>query len=766
MSRCDFFTISQLLLRAIYQLKKINQPIFIEKLFGSFLDNSDEYSLDNGSVNHWINGKDAVSPQIVGYYLDEKNRGLLAEDIQNNLFPLIYDLDKVAEEAYNLVQNDFSISEKKKAELISCYPFESPDDVADYLSDILLFAMSRNFISRKELEKQSGLIIPVVTDMIYVDSVPKPCKYFCGRDKELEELHNLFLTNSKIFIKGVAGIGKSELSKAFASKFKRDYATILFLSYNGSLLKMIADMDFADDKPEYDEQTRFKLHNRYLRALKNDTLIIIDNFNTSANNEKLLNVVMKYNCNIIFTARSLFDCGRTLELKEIESIDTLVDLSSKFYSETLNNRDNIVDIIDVIHRHTLSVELSARLLQKGLIEPAELLEKLKDNSVNPHSSDKIKISKDGLSIKDTYFNHLHTLFSLYLLDEEMQTIMRCMAFVPFAGIRPKLFAKWLNLTNLNDVNDLVELGFIKEDEGAGTISLLPIIRDICFEDLKPDYSNCADFVRSIHEICLRHGEDILYANTLFSTVENIIKNIVVDDIPTHLLFMQDCFAYMEKYRYESGIRLIAADLKKFKEHFTDNDLARLYYAQSACVGLLDKDYPKAIELCKKAVAACAPEENTVLAANLYMNLGVMYQENKQFNLAKANMKIAVSILTDANIVTNDAVVMMHNCSRLLAESGDVKAAIASMEHAVKFLKENGFDNNSDYADFYLDIGGLYLYLKNQEAANLNFRKAFRIYSNNLNEDELRQKMEIAQNYFKRAGISSMPDYLETVALPE
>ena len=43
---------------------------------------------------------------------------------------------------------------------------------------------------------------------------------------------------------------------------------------------------------------------RVLRTLKEDTLFIIDNFNTTASQDGLLSVVMKYRCRILFTTRS------------------------------------------------------------------------------------------------------------------------------------------------------------------------------------------------------------------------------------------------------------------------------------------------------------------------------------------------------------------------------------------------------------------------------------------------------------------------------
>ena len=88
----------------------------------------------------------------------------------------------------------------------------------------------------------------------------------------------------------------------------------------------ITDMDFIDDPPEISEQERFQRHNRFLRSLKSDTLLIIDNFNVTATQDSFLSVVLKYYCQILFTTRSKLDEYCTLPLKEIEDINALFQL--------------------------------------------------------------------------------------------------------------------------------------------------------------------------------------------------------------------------------------------------------------------------------------------------------------------------------------------------------------------------------------------------------------------------------------------------------
>ena len=250
--------------------------------------------------------------------------------------------------------------------------------------------------------------------------VPKPCRHFLGRDKELEELYTMLEENRHVFLCGIAGIGKSELAKAYAKHYKKHYTNILYVEYTGDLHQDITDMDFIDDPPEISEQERFQRHNRFLRSLKSDTLLIIDNFNVSATQDSFLSVVLKYRCQILFTTRSKLDEYCTLPLKEIEDMNALFQLTSVFYSEADKYRSTVEKIIETVHYHTFAVELAAKLLENGISTPGQLLAKLQEERASLDNEDKIKIIKDGQSSKATYYSHIHTLFSLYALSRKQQ----------------------------------------------------------------------------------------------------------------------------------------------------------------------------------------------------------------------------------------------------------------------------------------------------------------------------------------------------------
>ena len=250
--------------------------------------------------------------------------------------------------------------------------------------------------------------------------VPKPCRHFLGRDKELEELYTMLEENRHVFLCGIAGIGKSELAKAYAKYYKKHYTNILYVEYTGDLHQDTTDMDFIDDPPEISEQERFQRHNRFLHSLKSDTLLIIDNFNVSATQDSFLSVVLKYRCQILFTTRSNLNEYCTFQLKEIQDINILFQLTSAFYSEADKYRSTVEKIIETVHYHTFAVELAAKLLENGISTPGQLLAKLQEERASLDNEDKIKIIKDGQSSKATYYSHIHTLFSLYALSRKQQ----------------------------------------------------------------------------------------------------------------------------------------------------------------------------------------------------------------------------------------------------------------------------------------------------------------------------------------------------------
>ena len=152
--------------------------------------------------------------------MDCHNRNRLAADMHRNVLSTMYDSVMAVQEVYNILVQDTTISDKAKERLLQNYPCETQMDEAVFLTSALCFSMERAFIKRDASTKNllsAGNLSPVVKDFIYDGGTPKPCRHFCGRENELEILHQLLGNHGKVFLQGIAGIGKSEFSPSITS---------------------------------------------------------------------------------------------------------------------------------------------------------------------------------------------------------------------------------------------------------------------------------------------------------------------------------------------------------------------------------------------------------------------------------------------------------------------------------------------------------------------------------------------------------------------
>ena len=768
MDRCDFSSIMTCLKNHISESNQMSQPEFLYEVFEDFMNSPEnkDFSFDNGLVCRWMTGQAKISPKISTYYAKPSKQEKLAETIHQNLLPLMTDCNKALQDVYTLFMQDATVSEAKKNKLALLY--KPADSRLLFLAKLITFGMERQFVKRDTKNQKliaGGALSPVVLDYIMDSEVPRPCRHFVGRKEELGKLHTMLEENSKVFLYGIAGIGKSELAKAYAKQYKKYYTNILYVEYSGDLHQSVTDMDFTDDLPEDSEEERFRKHNRFLRSLKDDTLLIIDNFNVTVTQDSFLSVVLKYRCRILFTTRSKFDGHCILQLKEIREPPCLFQLAPAFYSEAEEHRTLVEEIIETVHRHTFAVELAAKLLENGILPPEQLLEKLREEKASLENEDKISAIKDGQNNKATYYNHIHTLFSLYSISQEQQDIMRDLCFLPPAGISARIFADWLGLTTLNDINDLIETGFVQANT-RHTISLHPMIQEIALSETRPSITSCHTLLDSLQKICLMHGMEVSYYKKLFQTVENVIHLIEKDDISKYLLFLEDVFPYMEKYLYQKGMKEIIRELKqllKGNNHGTSSDRALLLDYQAT----VETKPEKAIKLEKEALAQIKEitETNAHLVSNLHANLGGLYRMNGQTELAKEHMEKGILLLEQNNLLyTNDSIPQINNYAALLTEMQESERAMSALQKLAQIIKHYNSDHCLDYAQVQESMGNICLITANISQAKSHFKKAMKIYENVwADEPELiEEKYQEIQELYPQIGIALAKGILASI----
>ena len=728
MERLDFASVMAVLRRNIDEDMCSNQMDLLCTLFRDLIDDPfQDVELDNGQVCRWVNGLAKLSPKISGYYQENRSQRKLAKTIEQAILPMMPDPAMAVQELHDLLVQAPNVSPQMKAQLAEGISFE---DEALFIMEVLCFAMRLRFEKRDVRNRQlltPGNLSPAVVDYIFDTGVPKPCRWFLGRDRELEQLHELLIDQDKVFLHGIPGIGKSELAKMYAKRHSKEYTNILYVNYSGDLKQDVTDMDFADDRPDEAEEARFRRHNRFLRSLKEDTLLIVDNFNAVAAEDEFLDVMLRYRCRILFTTRSRYEHQTCLEITEL-SREALLELMGVFYEKAEKKRTIMEEIIDLLHGHTFAVELAARLLARGMLRSKTLVKKLRVEKAAMDAEDQISSTKDGKSRKATYYDHIHSLFAMYRLSKGQQEILRGLTLTPAGGMSAKRFGLWLKLWNLNTVNDLIEMGLI-QPQNRREIRLHPMIREVAVEELKPSVRNCKKLLDSLEFFGLLHGMELSWYRQAFETVENIIATIQKDDMTRYLLFLKNAMPNMDKYEYRRGMQAIMDEMEALladEAVGTDIDRAFLLDFRAAT----EKDTWQAIRLDEEALAVLGEVNpgNAHLTSNIHSNLGTYYRAVRDLEQAEYHMETAIHLLEEYGLAgCHDSIMQICNYAQLLTDKGESQRGYGALEKLSEKLEALHMGHSLDYGMVQQVMGSVAAIRGDVGLSHTHRRKALEIY---------------------------------------
>lgn len=319
------------------------------------------------------------------------------------------------------------------------------------LMDWTRYSQNENVVSEGYLQGMSGLII-TTTNQVLNKGLKKTAKYryqsiselqedikelikwsmkkelintpqfnpaygnFVGRTRELREIDEMLSQINYVYLSGVGGIGKSELSKKYAEEYRDKYDIIQLVSYDTDLRRTIAmNMRFRNlDEREYGEkfggETEQYLYRDKLELLKQHderTLLIVDNYNE--NDDDHFQNVIEGSYKVIFTTRSKHEQNEY----QVDNVgeENLFRLFEQYYFPRVIHEEEQIDIknlIDFVDGHTLVVELIAKTLKTNRKSPKELYDLMRKD-LKESSQEKISLTKDDKLNEDILYNHISNL---------------------------------------------------------------------------------------------------------------------------------------------------------------------------------------------------------------------------------------------------------------------------------------------------------------------------------------------------------------------
>ena len=662
--------------------KTYPQHNLICDLFAEYLGTSDYsdtiYAEDNIMYSRWCTGARPIPMEILHTYEDDNNWGYIETSFDDEIIPNLINESQARSQMEELIKDSIPVIGTSKAdELIAI------TDNANFFTQVIRYAILSD-------HEHSKAFSPDVSEDLQNCFLPTVSSEFVGRKDELKLAVKLLQDNHVLFISGIAGIGKSEFARFFADKNRRKYTNIIYWYYTGDLKKNVIQMDFADDTADMSEDELFQKHYDVLKKLRDDSLIILDNFNVLPKDDAFFKELEQNRFQLLVTTRCTQNRYPVLVLKELDSNKELTELFYKLCPSSKIEADIVGDIIKTVHSHTLTVILAALSLSASGIEASELLRELETCGLNISEGDDIELYKDGDYTEGLMTEHLRKLLQLGKLSNSQLDILRNLSLLPLSGVLKNDFKNWCRLSNLNDVNHLAKYGFIHDDTENRKISLHPLIQEIVVLETVPTVSACHTMIDSLHVISLAHGLDVKKPQNVIDSLISIADHVIVDSPEYFLLFLQDMFPYLEKYLMTDYlpklVNRIEYTMNQMEQDGNACDRALLLDYKAELL-VMKKEYKSALKKRQKAISIMesAPLDSekadlrTVsLLSNLYNNLSNIYVLMKKPSEAATALKRALSIRSQHNelglIESHDLLQQLINLTNMLILAKDYDRA--------------------------------------------------------------------------------------------
>lgn len=503
---CDIKTVIAILYKQLVSSSVNTYQALVDMMFKSYFNDPTSPEYDRSEPSKLNKGTRTLSSNITDFYV-RKDKSVLLGDIKGML-KYILDKPQLHVSFFALIINDPLISKpyKKQFALNNSREYSDDEHLAEVFYTAVTIAAYRPYYKVDKYWYADYYYDPNSnSEGLFSKAKPKaPPKYFTRREKELDELHTLVQNEGKVFLTGVAGVGKSELVRTYAQKYASEYAHIGYYNYN-EYRNGIADM-IANVLPNMafirsDIEALYEENLELLSAFGKKLLLIIDNYNVPADRDSNLPDLLELECDVIFISYSHYDDDFTVyDLTEFRTFRESYDLIKQFYPFDENDPDvkfKMHRLALITDKYPFSLELCARSMKRGTDTPDTCADALVGGIKNMKT--RIPANKDRKPKTDTHYRHIESLFRKADLTVTDKYVLSYMRFMPESGVSKMLFQKLTRLIDFTEIDKLIDLGFI-HDNSDGTISISSIVRKLVEADYK-----------------INPEEMLAFGETLFST---------------------------------------------------------------------------------------------------------------------------------------------------------------------------------------------------------------------------------------------------------
>ena len=555
---------------------------------------------------------------------------------------------------------------------------------------------------------------------------------YIPRQNDMDRLTNLLEKGYKqIFVAGEGGLGKTEFVTSAAYALKKKYQ-FCFITYDKTLKQTIRNLQFKNWHP-YVENNGQKIikpeevqYEEKLQLLMEfgSVILIIDNYDQPPEFMlEELGTLPNWDLRLLITTRTtiLGKNEQTIEIKPF-SPNELLGLMRKYVSTDYTDQD-LLDLINKVHCHTLLVDLIARILTNDIscIHPHQLLSELDANNWSGETlGEKLPIEYNRNHEYRSVLEHLNVLFNVSNLSESAIYILCCSTLLPESGLNADIFSRVFKgiVNSRREISILRDTGWLKFDKHGRLYRVHPLIRTVCEQNgqTKPSWPKVKPFWDALDKEM--DSYDVAVVDRLLQ-----ISNKLLDCFNSNLL------AEVTNQTAYAQMNLRIGKLFESKGNY----LAALQYKKDALNTLTQNacSDKREIAKCKMEISNTCNLLGDHIEAFKYLNeVAWIYYE----------LQLPEDDLDRVNLYCNLACVLSEIEEPLAsALSGTnirgTAAALHWIEKAISIQETTPAVPPLDLANSYNIAGCIYDDLGEEETARTYYEKCLRIREENLSADD-------------------------------
>ena len=526
-----------------------------------------------------------------------------------------------------------------------------------------------------------------------VINLPEQAPQLVGRHEILRTLQNEIAKtqgSSHLLVNGMGGVGKTAICRVLAHHTPQPVNCVIWLNAANGLdyeLQSIVAPQFGIDIQKLDWLLQLI---EALNQLPRPCLVFLDNLEISDSNSAVLQQLKRLNWHLIATSR--YPLAEFTKKYEVDVLppEQCVTLFIQHYEMSVSEADQITlnDLIELAGRHTLTVELLAKVAKDGLLDVSQLFEQVKQTGFD--LSGLTETTAEGLHSgtelqsqrQHQLHVHLSKLFQLASLAEDEKEILRTVVILPYQAYDGKNeLMVWLGLDKPQLLVNLAKKGWLQRT--GQHFAVHPVVADVAKHQVSLDPAILRQFAKRFHQAIQPDEKGWVVESGYASALMALIQVLPEDDTVTAGLLTNLAQIHEGKGQYGEALPLYkwvlkilekAHDQNHYEVTAARNNLAAVY----AALG----QYEKAIDYYQQALAAALKTygENHPHVATMRSNLGAAYQSLDQYEQAIVFFQLALA--SDLNIHGEDHPGVAIGRNNL----GSVYQALGQYDRAIEFYQ--------------------------------------------------------------------------------